>query len=60
MDKVFIHLAKRSGMTDREDFIRKIDLHGATLDSAMKNELIDFFRPQDLFLTYGEFVVGIR
>ena len=33
IDKLFIHLAKRSGMCDRDDFLRKIDLKGKALDT---------------------------
>ena len=62
IDKVFIHLAKRSGMCDREDFTRRIDLKGKALDTGIKDELIEIFKPKENegFLTYVEFLNGIR
>lgn len=62
MDKVFIHFAKKSGLYEREDYIRRIDLKGTALDKQIREELIALFRPKetDGFLTYAEFVNGIR
>ena len=62
MDKVFIHFAKRSGMYEREDYIHKIDLKGKLLDTGIKDEFIDLFRPQNTegFLTYSEYLNGLR